>query len=378
MPATVTWLWFGNTDQLNQTPFTPPPTQSEADEIIGYTRGGPEQIRPVELTGTTVNVWTDSGWTDAFAATYNSRPTSSFTYDSPTGGMTPSQITGFFGIEYRLTLPDGTTRDESGVGIQMANGDFFFRPSIDSASAWADIEGLRRVEILDASPLPANTYVATTISFSPDIFDLDIVCFAAGTLIRTPQGERRVEDLAVGDLVCTADNGPQPLRWRGQRHLDAAELAARPRLRPIRIRAGALGQNRPAQDLIVSPQHRILVRSTIARRMFGTDELLVAARQLTALPGVEVELDAPHVTYVHLMFDNHEVVTSNGAESESLYPGPQALHALGQKALAEILAIFPELRDRDEPFPGARPFAEGHRARKLAQRHAANQRPLTN
>ena len=120
----------------------------------------------------------------------------------------------------------------------MANGDVFFCPSSDSAPAWADIEGLRSVEIIGASPLPANTYVAT-VSFGPQIFDLDIVCFAAGTLIRTPQGERRVEDLAVGDLVCTADNGPQPLRWRGQRHLDAAELAARPRLRPIRIRARA-------------------------------------------------------------------------------------------------------------------------------------------
>lgn len=376
MPATVTWLWFGNADQLNQDPSTPP-TQSEADEAIGYARGGPEQIRPVELTGTTVNIGSWWNPNEVFATTYNSGTTSDFTYDSPAGGLTPSQITGFLGIEYRLTLPDGTTRDESGVGIQMANGDVFFRPSSDSAPAWADIEGLRSVEIIGASPLPANTYVAT-VSFGPQIFDLDIVCFAAGTLIRTPQGERRVEDLAVGDLVCTADNGPQPLRWRGQRHLDAAELAARPRLRPIRIRAGALGQDRPAQDLVVSPQHRILVRSAIARRMFGTDELLVAARQLTALPGVEVELEAPHVTYVHLMFDNHEVVTSNGAESESLYPGPQALHALDRKALAEILAIFPELRGRDEPFPGARPFAEGHRARKLAQRHAANRRPLTN
>ncbi|KGJ05316.1 hemolysin [Paracoccus halophilus] len=207
------------------------------------------------------------------------------------------------------------------------------------------------------------------------MFDLEIVCFAAGTMILTETGERRVEDLAPGDMIWTRDNGFQPLRWHGQRSLSADELTANPRLRPIRITAGALGPNRPERDLTVSPQHRVLVRSQIAQRMFCAPELLVPARQLTEIPGIEELADARQVTYVHLLFDRHEVVMSDGAETESLYPGPQAINALGAVA-EEIYTLFPELRGASVTIAGARPFVTGRRARQMARRHVANQRAL--
>ena len=89
---------------------------------------------------------------------------------------------------------------------------------------------------------------------------VDVTCFARGTRIETPRGAVAVEDLRPGDLVLTRDRGAQPLRWVGSSRVDGGTLASTPRLRPIRIRAGALGRHAPAQDLLVSPQHRILVR----------------------------------------------------------------------------------------------------------------------
>lgn len=201
-------------------------------------------------------------------------------------------------------------------------------------------------------------------------------CFTRGVRILTDRGERAIEDLAVGDLVLTRDNGLQPIRWIGSVRLDAGQLARQDRMRPIRIRAHALGQGVPARDLVVSPQHRVLVRSRVARKMFGADEVLVAARQLLQIPGIDVALDLPEVEYFHMLFDRHEVVTSDGAETESLYPGPQALRSVGRAALDEILALFPELRDLTQDPAPARPMPSGRQSRKLAVRHAQHARPL--
>ncbi|MFB9224040.1 Hint domain-containing protein [Paracoccus cavernae] len=206
--------------------------------------------------------------------------------------------------------------------------------------------------------------------------NLSVPCFTAGTMIRTPEGERAVETLAVGDLILTLDNGPQPLRWTGRRKLERETLAGAPNLLPIRISAGALGENTPARDLVVSPQHRILVRSRIAAELFGATEVLVAAKQLLALDGIEVATDCDTVTYVHLLFDRHEVVTSDGAETETLYTGAEALKSVGATACEEIFTLFPQLRDAREAFAPARPFLKGREARELADHHLYNNHAL--
>ena len=204
----------------------------------------------------------------------------------------------------------------------------------------------------------------------------NVICFGADALIRTVSGEVPAGELSVGDLVETADAGPRAIRWIGRRTLDAAMLEANPKLRPIRICKGALGAGLPEADLIVSPQHRMLVRSQIAQRMFGTDEVLVAAKQLCQISGIDVADDLDSVTYVHFMFDAHQIVTANGAESESLLPGAEALNAVGPAALAEIFAIFPELASPEHHPVAVRELASGRMARKLAVRHAQNRKPL--
>ncbi|SEO26980.1 Hint domain-containing protein [Paracoccus alcaliphilus] len=206
----------------------------------------------------------------------------------------------------------------------------------------------------------------------------NLPCFTRGTMILTDAGLRAIEDLAEGDLVMTRDNGLQPVRWIGSVGVSADRLAAEPTLRPIRIAAGALGASTPAQDLLVSPQHRVLVRSRIAQRMFGTSEVLVAAKQLLTIEGVDIADAADGVEYFHMLFDRHEVVFSNGAETESLYTGAEALKAVGSAAKEEIFALFPELRDSDVAPQAARILASGRQGRKLAMRHLQNSRALVN
>lgn len=220
------------------------------------------------------------------------------------------------------------------------------------------------------------TFIYKGITYK-NIWKVDgVPCFARGTLIRTDGGDVAIEDLSAGDLVLTADHGLQPIRWIGTSPISAETLSEKSNLRPIRICAGALGQNSPASDLIVSPQHRVLVRSKIAQKMFGTDEVLVAAKQLLQIDGIDIATDMAEVEYFHMLFDQHEVVLSNGAETESLFTGPEALKSVGREARAEIFAIFPQLcHDDYEPSP-ARPLASGRMGRKLAVRHMRNNKVL--
>lgn len=228
---------------------------------------------------------------------------------------------------------------------------------------------------------PIAAYVENNTLLNFDLNNADgmqFTCFTLGTLILTDCGERPIETLAVGDRVLTVDHGLQPIRWIGRRTLSPDELDRAANLVPVRIAAGALGSDLPRRTLTVSPQHRCLVRSAIAERMFGAREVLVAAKHLLDLPGVSLAPASAPVTYLHLLFDRHELVCSNGLISESFYTGDQALTAVGQAARAEILALFPELASGLPTAARcpARTFLRGRVARKLVERSVRNQKPL--
>jgi len=176
-----------------------------------------------------------------------------------------------------------------------------------------------------------------------DPFDNTPPCFTPGTLIVTAKGECRVEDLAVGDRVITRDNGMQKIRWIGKRDMHAAELARASHLRPILIRQGALGNDLPERDLTVSPNHRVLIANDKTALYFDDREVLVAAKHLTGMEGVEVS-DVAETTYIHIMFDHHEVILSDGAWTESFQPGDESLASIGDAQKAEIFELFPELQ----------------------------------
>jgi len=201
-----------------------------------------------------------------------------------------------------------------------------------------------------------------------------VACFAKGSMIRTIKGEIPVEKLKPGDHVLTMDNGYQVVRWVGAKRLDHNELARNPKLQPIRIRSGALGQGCPSSDLVLSPQHRIFVASKIAGRMFSETEVLVPAKSLLSLEGVAVAKDIRFVTYYHFLCEQHQIVYSNRAPTESLYVGKECMKSMSTEAQEEICALFPELCSG--PIVPARALIPNRLARKLALRHAKNQKPL--
>ena len=193
-----------------------------------------------------------------------------------------------------------------------------------------------------------------------------IPCFTPGTLIATPRGERPVEELKVGDKVITRDNGIQQIRWLGAKALDWRALGTQPHLKPILIRKGSLGHGLPERDMLVSPNHRVLVANDQTQLYFEEREVLVAAKHLVDNTGVSVA-ETLGTRYVHFMFDHHEVVLSDGAWTESFQPGDYTLKGIGNVQRAEILALFPDLRDQAgvEGYASARRTLKRHEAQML-------------
>ncbi|WP_170332633.1 Hint domain-containing protein [Ruegeria arenilitoris] len=203
-----------------------------------------------------------------------------------------------------------------------------------------------------------------------------VPCFTRDTLILTQDRERLIQALRIGDMIPTMEHGSQRIRWIGRRRFDRSELLKNPRLWPVRILAGALGNGLPSRDLLVSRQHRMLVQSKIAERMFGTPEVLVPAIKLIVLPGIFVDETVKEVEYFHLLFDCHQVIFAENAPTESLFTGIEALKSLGADARREIFEIFPELIEmRLIPRP-ARLIPRGRQQAHLLERHRKNNKPL--
>ena len=190
-----------------------------------------------------------------------------------------------------------------------------------------------------------------------------VPCFTPGTLIATPRGERKIEDLRVGDRVITRDNGIQEIAWIGRKHLTGREIIQQPNLRPVLIKRGALGQGLPERDMMVSPNHRMLVSSEKTQLYFEETEVLAAAKHMVGADGIHA-VDPMQTTYIHFMFERHEVVLANGAWSESFQPGDYALGGVADAQRDEILSLFPDLQT-------AKGRAAYKAARKSLKRHEA-------
>ncbi|MBB06378.1 MAG: hypothetical protein CML03_12855 [Pseudooceanicola sp.] len=195
-----------------------------------------------------------------------------------------------------------------------------------------------------------------------------IPCFTPGTLIATPRGEVLVESLKEGDRVITRDNGIQEVRWLGMTNLSGRAMLQKEHLKPVLIQKGSLGYGLPERDMLVSPNHRVLVNNDKTALYFEEREVLVAAKHLTGLAGVN-RVDTPKATYVHFMFDQHEVVLSDGSWTESFQPGHQTLDGLGNAQRQEILELFPELSTDAgrEDYHAARRTLKKHEAQLLTK-----------
>jgi hypothetical protein len=161
-------------------------------------------------------------------------------------------------------------------------------------------------------------------------------------MVTTQRGELPVEHLQAGDRVVTRDNGIQPIRWVGKTQMFLQDFQAEPHLLPVLIRQGSLGKGMPERDMMVSPNHRILVANERTSLRFSEREVLVAAKHLS-VPGVNT-VQSSGTTYIHFLCDRHEVVLVNGIWTESFQPEDQSLKTLGNAQRLEIYEIFPELK----------------------------------
>lgn len=195
-----------------------------------------------------------------------------------------------------------------------------------------------------------------------------VPCFTPGTAIATPRGERLVEELKVGDKIITRDNGIQEIRWLGRKALDYGQLARASHMKPVLIRQGSLGNGLPERDMLVSPNHRMLVANDRTALYFDEHEVLVSAKHLVNNKGVQ-NVDALGVTYIHFMFDQHEVVLANGTWTESFQPGDYTLAGIGNAQRGEIFDLFPELRTAEGlgEYTAARRTLKRHEAALLAR-----------
>jgi hypothetical protein len=193
-----------------------------------------------------------------------------------------------------------------------------------------------------------------------------VPCFTDGTLIVTERGPVPVKALSAGDMVSTRDNGLQSVRWVGRRHLPERDLVRSPDMRPVRIASGALGPAMPDRDIAVSPRHRVLFGGARAELLFGEAEVPVAAKHLTRMAGVSREVPPDSMTYVHVLFDRHEVILSNEPWTESFQPAARTVNALEEAQRDEVLSLFPEISEGlQSNHPAARPTLKAHKARAL-------------
>lgn len=194
-----------------------------------------------------------------------------------------------------------------------------------------------------SAPLtPGTSYVKISGSNSGSSSYSDyITCFGAGTLIETAEREVEVQSLKRGQLVWTRDSGLQPILWTG-----TTEVHGYGPFAPVVIEPGVIGNTR---ELVVSQQHRVLINSPATDVLFASPEVFVAAKHLCGLPGVSIR-ETERVTYTHFMFDQHHIVRSNGALTESYYYGDTARYALSSPQRSEILALFPTIDDVSDAF----------------------------
>ncbi len=140
-----------------------------------------------------------------------------------------------------------------------------------------------------------------------------VACFLRGTHIATPAGERRIEDLAAGDAVTVLEDGAtrqHPIRWIGQRAVRSVDFAEPDEAYPVRIRRHAFGENVPHRDLLVTPEHCVLVEGR-----------LIPARMLVNGRSIVLDRGIPEYEFFHIELDRHGILLSEGLATESYLDG---------------------------------------------------------
>jgi len=275
-------------------------------------------------------------------------PGETLSYDAGAGPVT-LQLEEMVSYGASVVTTDGVTRVVQFWAIQMTNGDVVLLHDMDPENdpfETTPIESVTLTHVLDTGYRMIPGYHSEPVAPA---------CFCPGTLIATPAGARRVEALRIGQPVLTADRGAQPLRWIGVQRL-RFDRPDDPHM-PVEVKAGALGPDLPQRDLVLSPQHRILIAD-------GPDEVLAPAKAFRVLPRVRQRRASRRAEYHCLLLDRHEVIFADGAAVESFLPGPMGLRGFGALDRLRIAAALPAARSA---APGRGPTARPVLGRRRAE-----------
>ena len=202
------------------------------------------------------------------------------------------------------------------------------------------IFGLTAAQLSTTGPLADSGTTFLTTEPTLDTSPVDIACFCAGTMIACPDGERAVEALSIGDLVLTWDGRVMPVRWIG-RNTVSTKFADPLRVLPIRIAAGALADHLPVRDLLVSPEHAVLV-----------DDILVEAGALVNGLSILRESNvAETFVYYHIELAEHALVLAEGVPAESFVDN---IHRMAFDNWEEHEALYGDAPIVEMDYPRAR------------------------
>lgn len=176
-----------------------------------------------------------------------------------------------------------------------------------------------------------------------------------GANLRTPCGLRRIEIVRPGDLIVTRTSGLQPVQMVWKRRLTRAQLERNPELAPIRLRPRAIGPMMPQRDVLVAPDHRLLIPGFRLAGVPDDTSVLTEARKIAdTSDAVFADHNLDSVTYFQLVFAEHQVLAVDGLPLESYLPDAAAIEALGGEMRDALEERFPELRDAPESYPAVK------------------------
>ncbi|MEP2718073.1 Hint domain-containing protein [Pseudophaeobacter sp.] len=346
-------------DTIDLSDVTSGATVTYTGNEAGSITDGSDTITFSEIEALTL---TDAGdVVDASATSYGAKINAGAGDDTVTFGGGNDSITSGDGYDELVLTSSGGIDTVSDFSLGDDDDDGFFNDQLDvsdliggtgpggairtsDVSVSDDGSGNAMLTFPGGEKLVLEGVPLAGISSQSQLYSAGIPCFTPHVLLATQRGAVPAGQIRVGDMLQTADNGFQPVIWVGQRHLDAAELAQRPHLRPYCLRPqGLLSPERP---MLLSPQHRMLVNPRVFERKTPFGESFISAKLLAGIDQTCSQQDrsAEAVTYVHLMTERHEVVFAEGIATETFWPGPEAIRGLSAADLRELFCLFPELR----------------------------------
>lgn len=247
-----------------------------------------------------------------------------------------------FSVNWLATLPTTNNQGANQVPTQF-RGDEIMRIAVQDYPSPGSVTYLAFMPYEQATAAEMNAFgkgaiAVQNVNTTPYPVP---VCYVAGSRLEGVRGPVAVEDLRIGDLVKTRDSGPQPIRWIGwtEHRWPGTDEG----LRPIRIPARSMDGRLPHRDLMISPQHRILLSKQNFAHLDTDEECFAPALSFVGYRGVQRDTSYRMVRYYHVLLDRHSILTAEGLLSESFFPGPVAMRNLSFENRIQVITMFPNL-----------------------------------